>query len=383
MYVLIWLACAPKPEQGPAPTPSPPEPSEAPPSAIPEIGEGHTQPARPAPETPIADALQSTPAAISALYVLSLSDDRAKLTVDPRPQATRRARDLPSSGFSTEDSAAGGKIITLGGGPFRSGAWIEAPLADIVTDSARRDLLVRSGYALDTARPMLVVTSEGSPETTTFAFSLDGSKLGIVGICTEVTPVDFGTPSPVQVVRKPVIYLYPERRQEITVDVELAQGAAFSAVYPAMGEHGWSVFANPSGEILDPRTSRRHRYLFWEGSGASFVLTPSRAHLVARGEGAAFLERLCEAYALTDEACGDLVTYWLPEIERSPYARVELLDEPYEAYASLRVDPEPETLIRLFLLVQPLQSRLPAGNPPLPRLRREGYTVIEWGGTVL
>lgn len=328
---------------------------------------------------PISGALGSVPAAVAANYVFSLSADRNELTIDPRPQATRRARDT-RSGFEARDSEDGGKIITLAGGPFKSGVWARASFRQQVKAEAQLAELRRSGYDVEQVRDLLVVEGEQDATATVFAFSADASKPGLVGICSQVTIVDFGpgTTRPVAV-RKPVIYLYPEEETDVRVEVEI--DGEFVAVYPAMGANGWEVTAKPDGALIDRATGRRHRYLFWEGTSAGFKIDPARAFCVAGADSAGFLERACDRFALTGEECGDFVTYWLPELGKHAYNVVQFVDEAeYGAYARMRVEPRPDTVVRQFMIFRGSETPVAVGSPELPQRARSGFTVVEWGG---
>ena len=52
----------------------------------------------------------------------------------------------------------------------------------------------------------------------------------------------------------------------------------------------------------------------------------------------------------------------------------------YERYAKMTVTPTPDTVNRLFILVQGVAEIRPVGAPALPQLARKGFTVVEWGG---
>lgn len=365
-----------------APVGSPPatDPSSvAPPSTTP----GASAPT--APTTAIADALAQIPARVGALYVFSLSEDRSELTIDPAPEPTRRAtRDL-QGGFSARDSENGGKIITLAGGPFLHGSWARASFRERVSAPERLEDLRRAGYDLDVVRDLLVVDGEADASPTVFAFSHDRGKPGIVGVCADVTIIDFGpagTPPRPVAVRKPVVYLYPEARTRVHVRLEL--DGELVTHYPAMQQDAWTIVASPSGELVDEATGRHHRYLFWEGTRAGWDLDPAKAHCVPGGEAAAFMERVCDRYALTDAECGDFVTYWLPALASNPYSVVQLVDEAsYAQYAQLHVTPTPDTVIRPFMIFRRSETPVDVGAPALPRRERRGFTVVEWGGANL
>ncbi len=373
----------PTPEPAPAPPPTPVAES---PSTYAPPPPGAPSPVTVTPTTaptdPITGVLGQVPASIAADYLLSISADRNELTIDPRPRsASRAARDI--SGFSTRDSANGGKIITLAGGPFRNARWVQASFREQVAAGPQQDELLRAGYNLEQRRDLLVVDGEREPGVTVFAFSADANKPGIVGICSQVTIVDFvpGNTRPIAV-RKPVIYLYPPTRSAVHVQVEIA--GDMIATYPKPGPDGWHVTADPDGALLDLGTGRRHRYLFWEGTSADFEIDPARAHSVAGADAANFLEHACSRFALDDIECGDFITYWLPALERNQHSLVEFVDaERYGRYARMRVTPEPDAVIRLFMLFRRAEPGVKVGAPELAQQRRHGFTVVEWGGADL
>lgn len=333
------------------------------------------------PSRPIAEALGAVPASVAARYVFSLSADRSELTIDPRPEPTRERRDV--RGFSARESENGGKIITLSGGPFRHGEWVTASFSERVREPGQLEELRRAGYDLEVRRDLLVVDGEGDPSPTVFAFSADPKKLGIVGVCSTTTILDFGVTGPKNIaVRKPVIYLYPSEPTRVNVRLEL--DGELVADYPKLSASGWTVLASPSGELLDEATGRHHRYLFWEGTSAGFELDPSRAHCVPADEATTFLEGVCDGFSLTDPECGDFVSYWLPTLLGNPYTLVELVEaSTYARYAQLHITPQPDTVIRPFMILRRSEVPVDVGAPAFPRPARRGFTVVEWGGADL
>ena len=64
------------------------------------------------------------------------------------------------------------------------------------------------------------------------------------------------------VVRKPVIYLYPEESIDISLQLNIKE-SKFTTVYPKFnGKITWNVHAKPNGDILIK--DKTYPYLFWE-----------------------------------------------------------------------------------------------------------------------
>ncbi|KXZ54414.1 hypothetical protein GPECTOR_5g69 [Gonium pectorale] len=85
----------------------------------------------------------------------------------------------------------------------------------------------------------------------------------------------------------------------------------------------------------------------------------------------------------------DMLTYWMPYMEGSPYVLAAFADPVhYQAAAALVVDPAPDVLVRVFLLFERLavpvavSGCLAAEAARVGVLRREGarLAVLEWGG---
>jgi hypothetical protein len=377
-------ACMASTTESAAPPPKPNAPAFPPQEPIqpaPQVEVPGPGPAAPTITGPLAAALERVPSAVAANYVFALSADRSELTIDPRPAPARRSRD--ASGFSARDSENGGKIITLAGGPFRGGEWARASFRDKVQGAAQLDELRRAGYDVEQVRDLLVVDGEQDPTPTVFAFSADANKAGIVGVCSQVTIVDFtpGSTRPIAV-RKPVIYMYPPTPTKVRLQLEI--DGEFIATYPQIGAEGWSVTAHPDGALVDSATGRRHRYLFWEGTSAGFEIDPAQAHCVPGDAAASFLEGACDRFALTEDECGDLISYWIPTLASNPYNVIQFVDERrYGSYARMRVEPQPDAVIRPFMIFRASATPVAVGAPELPQRRRGRFTVVEWGGADL
>ena len=67
-------------------------------------------------------------------------------------------------------------------------------------------------------------------------------------------------------------------------------------------------------------------------------------------------------------------------MEQNPYNLISFQSSAYADHAVLTVTPEPDGLLRVFMVWKPLESpvELPAQN--LPVFSRSGFTVVEWGG---
>lgn len=177
---------------------------------------------------------------------------------------------------------------------------------------------------------------------------------------------------------KPVIYLYPE--EEIQVSVKLDLDGRLTCTYPAYGS-GWTVTASPDGTLTDAK-GQTYNYLYWEGeTNAQYDL--SKGFCVKGADTAVFLETALERLGLTRREANEFIVYWLPLMEQNPYNIIAFQTDAYTDAARLEVNPAPDTLIRVFMAWQASQEYVTLPEQELTAPAREGFTVVEWGGTQL
>jgi hypothetical protein len=175
---------------------------------------------------------------------------------------------------------------------------------------------------------------------------------------------------------EPVVYLYPET--ERSVEVRLGDRVRVLRAAPEYGG-SWRVRASPDGSLL--ALGERHSFLFWEGI-AGIMPRPEQGFVVPRADIETFFRRTLARLGLTDLETEDFLTAWLPAFGEAAYYRIGFYDRAtIDAYAPLEVTPRPTTVIRVLFDYQPLSAPMQLEEPVLPpRVPREGFTVVEWGG---
>ena len=183
---------------------------------------------------------------------------------------------------------------------------------------------------------------------------------------------------------KPVIYLYPE--QETKVNVQLSFNGTLTSTYPTLPPEGWTVTAQPDGTLTDEE-GRSYRYLFWEGV-ADVDWKQDSGFLVKAEDAREFLEQSLTQLGLNELEQNDFITYWLPKLEKNGESFVTFAAEQYTDNAVLTVTPQPDSVLRVQMLISKVDDsnraafqKLP--EQELPRFEREGFVLVEWGGTDL
>ena len=175
---------------------------------------------------------------------------------------------------------------------------------------------------------------------------------------------------------KPVIYLYPE--QEIEVSVQLDYDGELTCTYPAY-EDGWSVTAQPDGTLTD-EAGKQYSYLFWEGE-TDIEYDMSRGFVVKGSDTAEFLQEKLSYLGLTPREYNEFIVYWLPKMQDYPYNLIAFQQEAYTDSAALTITPQPDSILRVFMAYQPLEQPVEIEEQVLAPFAREGFAVVEWGGT--
>ncbi len=178
-------------------------------------------------------------------------------------------------------------------------------------------------------------------------------------------------------VEKPVVYFYPKERTDVTV--VFAAPGSLTVSYPEYRD-GWSFTAAPDGTL--ECEGKEYPYLYYETSAA--VGFGERGFTVPRGETVRFLEEKLAAMGFNRREATDFITYWLPRLEANECNRIEFVTgEEADALVPLKITPEPDSILRVFMIFAPCDGTLELEPQVLPVLSREGFTVLEWGGVEL
>ena len=178
---------------------------------------------------------------------------------------------------------------------------------------------------------------------------------------------------------KPVIYLYPETKTQVRVEVNPIGG--FSYTDPEYGT-GWEVMADPSGSLVNLADGKTYPYLFWEGRGGIYE-SPDKGWVVTQAQVEATIDDKLGQYGLNGTEIADFKEYWIPRMQDAPYYFISFYGtQVMDQLAPLKITPEPDTVIRVLMDFKPLQRPIKVNDYKITSLPREGFTVIEWGGVI-
>ena len=181
---------------------------------------------------------------------------------------------------------------------------------------------------------------------------------------------------------KPVIYLYPEKTKD--VQVEVVPKGDFSFTYPQYND-GWNVRANPDGSLIID--DEKYNYLFWESTEKYTEMNEGDTKgFVVEGENAtAFLEEKLITAGLNAQERTDFITYWAPRMTQHENVFIQFkFNSDCNDHATLNITPNPDEIYRIYILWRPTENLVIQPKPQsIPVMKREGFTVVEWGGQKL
>jgi hypothetical protein len=179
---------------------------------------------------------------------------------------------------------------------------------------------------------------------------------------------------------KPVIYLYPESEQDVTVNLDY-HGDIFAS-FPNYN-NGWQVTAYPDGKIIE--NGKEYSYLFWEGNPDSERKYDLTTGFVVKGsETREFLQDKLSEIGLTPKEYNEFIVYWYPKMQDNAYNLIHFATyDEYDRFAELNITPTPDAMLRVFMVYKPLSQPKPITPQSFTQFNRSGFTVVEWGGSEL
>lgn len=211
--------------------------------------------------------------------------------------------------------------------------------------------------------------------------------LGIEILCSDESKQDTVNPDSDSfdenmIIEKPVIYLYPESKTNVMVQLEYE--GKIVADYPNYNQNinGWSVIAYPEGRIINLEDNKEYSYIFWEGIPSKAIKWDLSTGFVVRGEDSKeFLQEKLAQIGLTPREYNEFIVYWYPQMQDNEYNLVHFAQSQYTDNAKLTINPTPDSILRVFMVFKPLEKPIKVEEQKLSGFERKGFTVVEWGGT--
>ncbi|MBQ4343134.1 MAG: hypothetical protein IJC38_04535 [Erysipelotrichaceae bacterium] len=174
---------------------------------------------------------------------------------------------------------------------------------------------------------------------------------------------------------KPVIYLYSD--EDMNVHVETVRDTTLA--YPE-NPNGWDVQIKNDRMYVE---GKEIRALYYEAI-IPHIFELSEGFVVHKDEAISFLEEKLAYMGLTELEIYDFIVYWLPYIHENEYTMISFQNEAYAEYYPLEVSIDPDTELRIYMVMQGLDEPVDIKEQILPKGKeRSGFTLVEWGGSII
>lgn len=196
------------------------------------------------------------------------------------------------------------------------------------------------------------------------------------GYLTKPTP----KPQPPIMVKKPMIYLYPKKTEQITV--KLPNNQNLTHTYPKYPKDGWKMIVNNNGILTDIKTRKKYYALYWEAKDLKGFTVPTGA-VIAGKNSIDYLEKSLTTLGLNWRERNEFIIYWLPYLEKNSYNLIHFVTQEYTDRYPLEISPKPDTIIRVYMVFKKVPQKFKIKKQILKLTTRKGYSVVEWGGSQL
>lgn len=189
-------------------------------------------------------------------------------------------------------------------------------------------------------------------------------------------------------VDKPVIYAYSEKAIDFIVNLKAKGELTFT--YPQLpSDNSWKMRTSANGNLVDEKGTE-FPYLFWEAkqNNSDFYSTKSNSSELVTGQNlVAYFESELTKLGLNSKEKTDFITFWCPKFSKEKLVQVQFfIDDNCSIIGDLNITPKPDNLRRIYVLFQAnpivVTDYVPKKLEVKP-LNRNGFTVVEWGGSVL
>lgn len=204
--------------------------------------------------------------------------------------------------------------------------------------------------------------------------------VGLISIALSVgIVVSFTIPDPDRnIAYKPVLYLYPEQEEKVTVTFEHPENLL--TTYPKYKSE-WKVTAEPDGSLYDGN-EKYYYALYWDEKNIPKEKF-EEGFFVTKENAIEFLETTLTQIGLIPREQNEFIMYWLPILEQNEKSIVNYtLTEERQEENELMITPKPDSLLRVAINIKKVDKKVNIKEQKLPHFTREGFTAVEWGGSV-
>ncbi|MEA2078019.1 MAG: hypothetical protein U9O95_08390 [Candidatus Marinimicrobia bacterium] len=175
-------------------------------------------------------------------------------------------------------------------------------------------------------------------------------------------------------VRKPNIYLYPEKKTKMSVSLAFPHGGKVVESDPFYPLQWKNIKVKPNGRI-----DRKYDFLFYEAEIPD-LWQYSEGWVIPQKDLPVFFDENLQDYGFNENEINDFLEFWIPEFKDSPfYVIYPQYTEMVNQVIKLKISPYPDTKLRLHYVIKESERSFDLPEPEIPVFERHGFTVTEWG----
>ena len=205
---------------------------------------------------------------------------------------------------------------------------------------------------------------------------------------------------------KAAIYLYPQ--ETIEISIKLDKSIKYNNVIPQY-KNGWLVEAEPNGYLRDlqPQYTKckklpykefgfeyskhaceinKYPYIYWDGIQIKKPLPDKEYGFVVKTENIdKFLSQKADEMLFNETEKKEFVRYWSKTTKEKnwKYVKIYFLEnEEVENYLPIYIEPKPENSNRIQIIIKKAKKNDKLEPQKLIPIKRDGYTLVEWGGII-
>lgn len=181
------------------------------------------------------------------------------------------------------------------------------------------------------------------------------------------------------VVKKPVLYLYPEN--DMMVKVTFDNKDKLLSTYPKYKDE-WNVFAKKDGKLID-ENGREYYALYWD-ENIKHKEKFETGFYVKSSDSIRFLEEKLFEMGFTDREANEFIMYWLPIMEQGGDNLVHFhFTEERQEQNKINIEPKVDSLFRVSIEIKKVNKKVSIKEQKIERFERYGFSALEWGGSII
>lgn len=208
---------------------------------------------------------------------------------------------------------------------------------------------------------------------------VDISKFEVVIKYDDSEQINCGYDREDMVVKKPVLYMYPEK--DMNVNVTFKNIDKLLSTYPKYKD-SWNVFAKKDGTLID-ENGREYYALYWD-ENIKHKEKFKTGFYVKSKDSIKFLEEKLFEMGFTDKEANEFIMYWLPIMEQDGDNLVHFhFTEDRQKQNEIILDPPADSLFRVSIEIKKVNKKVSIKEQKIERFERVGFSALEWGGSII